>query len=355
MNYKNMILYEEPCEESDVYRANYYNSINKYLDSMIKRGENGRANLLENIHISDIPRLRNEYIQKLGKPLNHYSFSVPNVSKKFVAKDDLCSIFRLTFHLDIDIEFYGILCLPNNTQTPPLAIMQHGGGGTPELCMDFHGKNNYDNVTKKLLEKGIAVFSPQLLLWCFKDNAVTGPNYKLQYDRRTLDLLLKLHGSGIVPLEIYSIKKAIDFFSVFEEVDTETLGMMGASYGGLFTLYTMAADTRIKVGYSCAAFNNRIDTNKINDFLFPGFGNSFLDAEIGALCLPRKILIDVGKEDSVFDYKTAIIEFDRLQNYAKQLGCEKNLSFNLWDGGHRIDVSGNNFNTFTNEILKKLQ
>lgn len=351
MEYKDMILYDEPCEKSEKYRENYYNSINKYISNVINDAQEYRENIMESIKLEDISKLRKEYIKKLGDPLPAYSFSVPKVSKEFVAKDDLCSIYRLTFHLEIGIEFYGILCMPNNVKKPPLSIMQHGGGGTPELCMDFHGRNNYDNITKILLEKGIAVFSPQLLLWCFSDNAVTGPNYKLEYDRRTLDMVLKQHGHSIVSLEIYCIRKAIDYLSTLEEVDTEKLGMMGVSYGGLYTLYTMAADERIQIGYSCAAFNNRVSAKRLTDYLFPYVGNSFFDAEICTLCIPRKVLIDVGKEDSVFDYTSAVEEAERLKKYAKRLGCEDCISFNLWEGGHRIDLNGENLSQFINEIL----
>lgn len=41
------------------------------------------------------------------------------------------------------------------------------------------------------------------------------------------------------------------------EIDADRVAMIGLSYGGYFTLHTMAADNRIKAGYCAGVFNDR--------------------------------------------------------------------------------------------------
>lgn len=71
----------------------------------------------------------------------------------------------------------------------------------------------------------------------------------------------------------------------------------------------------------------------------------FHDAEVAGLCAPRKLFVQVGKNDEVFDYKSAVAEADRAKEYYIKQQCEENFSFSIWDGGHTIpdDDSGFNF------------
>ena len=70
-----------------------------------------------------------------------------------------------------------------------------------------------------------------------------------------------------------------------------------------------------------------------------GGGNTFLDAEIAALVAPRRLYLEVGCADHMFDFKRAVQEFERVPRYFEALGVRGNLDFNAWDGGHKIDTS----------------
>lgn len=231
-------------------------------------------------------------------------------------------------------------------------LLQHGGGGTPELCMDMNGKNNYTHMAKVLAEEGFAVFAPQLLLWAFQNDAVTGPNYENPYDRRALDHLLKHHGSSITALEVYCLMKTVDYLFDQEFVDPDRFGMIGLSYGGFYTMYTMASDPHIRVGYSCAAFNDRTDGSPtFSDWKWQNSAHTYFDAETAALCIPRHLLVDVGKADPVFPYAPSLPEASRAEAYFARCGCADRFSFNLWEGGHRIDMQGKNLKRFVS-LLK---
>ena len=68
----------------------------------------------------------------------------------------------------------------------------------------------------------------------------------------------------------------------------------------------------------------------------PNSANTFHDAEVAALCAPRKLYVAVGKEDSVFDYKSAASEAKRVHKYFEAFGCPENFVFSAWDGGHTM-------------------
>lgn len=176
------------------------------------------------------------------------------------------------------------------------------------------------------LIKGVNVFAPQLCLWQVNR---FGPDNK----RDELDLKLKQLGSSIAALEIYSIKRCLDYFEK-ELYCSGVFGMAGLSYGGFYTLYTTAADTRIKSALSCSHFNDRIKYGWASISFFNA-ASTFLDAETAALIMPRHLAIEVGDNDELFTPETAQNdEFEILKGYAKGHGdCFK---FHIFKGVHEF-------------------
>lgn len=84
--------------------------------------------------------------------------------KIYVGENDMCSIYKLKLYITKEIHFYAMFLLPHRKGSVPLVIAQHGGGDTPELCCNFFGKNNYNNMVQRLLKGGVAVIAPQLRL-----------------------------------------------------------------------------------------------------------------------------------------------------------------------------------------------
>ena len=184
-------------------------------------------------------------------------------------------------------------------------------------------------MTRRMLEYGVCVFAPQLYLW----NAEV---YNIPEKRWEVDRELKRYGSSIVGLEIYCIRKAIDYMIAKDYIDNDKIAMHGLSYGGIYTVYTMAAEPRIKVGYSCGSFNDRGEPMLLGDVCFENSGNTFMDAEIAGLCAPRPLYIEVGKTDPVFRWQTAETEFNRVVKYYEAFKVPENLKLNIWEGGHTV-------------------
>lgn len=351
--YKDYRLYSEDFAVADGYRKAYSDSLYAAIDKLRAESAAKRdAFMPPTAYARDKEAFRRKYVEMLGAPLTEYTGSAPPATEEFVAADDLCEIIRVTLEIFPGFRFYGMLLRPtvqkrrDETGRYPLVICQHGGGGTPELCSDMHGENNYSHMTRRVLEEGAVVFAPQLYLW----NSL---HYNVPQKRGEVNRELRRYGSGIVGLEIYCIRKAIDYLCGKPFVNPAKIAMHGLSYGGMYTMYTMAAEPRIKAGYSCGCFNDRAVPTIMDDLVFTNSGNTFMDAEVAGLCAPRALSLDVGMADKVFDYKAAEREFERVPRYYAACGAPENVRLNVWAGGHTVCDRDDGYTFLFNALEKE--
>ena len=335
MEYLGKKIWKEDPSAADVYRVQYLNGISCFIKKMNEKcGEMRRRYISPEELMKNQERYRENYKEMLGLSL-FAGKPLVSVHKEYVGSDDICRIYRLTVPIADEIPFYAMLLIPHNAEKPaPIVVAQHGGGGTPELCCDMNGRNNYNHMVQRILERGAIVVAPQLLLWATTEGE-TFRAHEIAYDRERTDVDLKRFGSSMTAMEISGIMKSLDYVCAMEETDSEKVAMIGLSYGGYFTLYTMAADTRIKAGYCAGAFNSRDVYNRV-DWCYKHSGQTFQYAEVAALCAPRKLFVQVGKEDMVFDYRSAIQEAEHVHLYYTAFGMAENFQLSVWSGGHTI-------------------
>ena len=351
MEFKGKRIYTEEPSTGDAYRQNYVDGMQSFLEKLNRAGADARKRFMPPEGFSErIEDYRRAYLEMLG--IADMDVSAPeHYECEAVGEDDLCKIYRYVLHMKEGIPFYGLLFVPHERRTPaPLMICQHGGHGTPELAANMHGKNNYNCMIQRTLERGAVVFAPQLMLWRCNGESAAQRTHPIEYDRRRLDASLRRFGLSITGLEITFIRRAISLFSEMDWIDGERIGMTGISYGGYFTLHTMAAEPRIKVGYSNACFNNRDCYPAFTDWYYAGSGYRFQDAEVAALCAPRKLFLSVGTQDPLFDYQKAIPEAERAKVYYEAFGKPENLVFQVWEGGHTVSSTDEGFD-FLFEVL----
>lgn len=336
MDYKNIV------RDGDNYRKNYLDGIKKFISTKNDAGYYVREQFMPaNEFPRKIEEYRKCYIDMLG--INKISFeNCPQPKMIFAGEDELSKFYRIVVYITPEIPFHGLLMVPHTIKKAPLIIAQHGGGGTPELCSDMNGDNNYNHLARRLLKKDLITFAPQLLLWNADQEIEKLPKHDLPYSRGKLDNELKRFGLSITAIEIKGIMDSITYLSSFDFVEENNIGMTGLSYGGYFTLHTMAADTRIKAGYSNAAFNDR-NRYSWSDWCYKNSGNTFHDAEVAALCAPRKLYVSVGMKDDVFTYETAVKEAQRVRKYFDAFSCPENFVFNVWEGGHTVNPTDDGF------------
>ncbi|MDF2924856.1 MAG: hypothetical protein K0R57_3770 [Paenibacillaceae bacterium] len=276
---------------------------------------------------------RRDFIQMLGWPLNEYTFGeVRGIQTIHAGHTETADIYRLQLEAWPSLPFYGILFVPSVREDKiPLVISQHGGQGTPELCSSLFGSSeNYHQMTQRILSRGAAVFAPQLLLW-------DKEKYGVMHDRQQTDVRLKQLGGSIAAVEIACLRRCLDYLCTqLPFVDAARIGMAGLSYGGFYTLFTAAAEPRIKAAYSSCFFNSRY-AYPWQDWVWQGSAGRFLDAEVAALIAPRALYIEVADQDELFAPDGAISEYNRLAAYYQAQNASHMLRFEVFAGNHELN------------------
>ena len=292
----------------------------------------------------------------VGWPLSGEACSAPvrAALRKTIVETSEHTVERVQLEILPEIKLAGLLLTPRDGMGRHQAVVfQHGGGGTPELCCDLHGENNYRHGPVRFARHGFAVFMPQLLLWkqttedepCFPGYGGT------PYNRNQIDEWLKQVDSSIAAVETYAILRALDWLEALPEIDaSQGFGMAGLSYGGFYTLMAAAADTRIRAAYSICFYND-LYRYAWPDFCWKGAGKRFLTAEIAALIAPRALYVEVGAQDVVFEIDTALSEWERLPRFFEAQHAADRLRLNVVDTNHKMDEADTGI-LFVKEQLK---
>lgn len=347
-----MMLYKEDVKVGNVFRQEYRDGIKDLIEKLTTKSKEIRGEKIKEI-IADRENCKKEFVKILGWPLEQNdSKIIPKVNKIFIAKDGDISIYRMQFYV-LDIPFYGLLFVREDGKKRPLVIAQHGGQGCPEETANLleSGTANYNNMIERVLKYDVNVFAPQLLLWRqeFSFDEYDGSGYSYEDAmRKGIDNQLKQFGSSITALEIYCIKRTIDYFEEQSFVDAERFGMLGLSYGGFYTLYTAAIEERIKCCLSCAFFNDRIKYNW-SDFVWFDSGNKFTDVEVALLVQPRPLYICIADRDKCFEYESGLKTWNELES---RLTEDDNIHFISFDGTHEFIKDDIILEQFINDLLK---
>ena len=338
------------------YRFNYYNDILKAVD---RKAEEAREIRNRDFSPAAIAENREEYRKKfvdmLGWPLNEYvpDFS-PRFKKELIEETGDLKIYRLCIETLPELWFEGLIYVPNaRDEKAPLAIINPGGSYCAEELV-AHGDyecEQYRNIGGRALEKGMILYAPQFLLWLDDTNRFNNP-----IARQHIDAKMKALGGSIAALEIFNVKRAIDYFIGNEPIDENRIGMMGLSYGGFYALYISAAETRIKSTFSscflCDRFCSESEPTGCRfDWLWQNSANSFFDAEVAALIAPRALYVENGVRDQLFPVDIVKAEYERLKPFFSAADADKKLLLHIGENGHRVSDGDLGFDFFMKNLI----
>lgn len=332
--------YKEEKAVTQVYKKNYVDGIEKIIEKRQREAESIRNKYAKDI-FKNPEKYRNDLKTMLGWPLVDYQpDKIPAVNMEILSREDGYDIYRVQIEILDGLNMTGLLFKESGNLKKPLVIVQHGGWGTPELVSGIYGSTaNYNDMLLRVREKGVNVFAPQLLLWDEK--------YEVDFNRNNIDARLKRVGSSITAIEVFGLMRILDYFQNQEYVSS--FGMVGLSYGGFYTLFTSAIDTRIKSAISCSFFNTR-DMIPWCDWVWFESANKFDDAEVACLVYPRKLHIAIGDNDDIFNYKYGVESFKKLEGMCKEVGTEW-LSFDVFNGEHEFFKYDEPIQKLINDIM----
>ena len=283
---------------------------------------------------------REDFKKLLGWPLVGFDGGeMPEPKSELISTEDGYDVYRMHFKVLDGFTVSGILLKLHGDEKRPMVIAQHGGEGTPEvICGLLGGTENYNDMVQRVMARGTHIFAPQLLLW---RNA-----FGVTYKRGETDAALKNLGGSITALEVFAITRIIDYFEKQDYV--KNFGMVGLSYGGFYTLFTTAVDTRIKSAISSSFFNSREEVSWVDwtwkDLLF-----KFDDAEVACLCYPRKLYIAVGAQDALFNVEFGRRSFERITTLSASVGTDW-IKFDDFEGVHEFVKTDDFIDALINDL-----
>ncbi len=332
--------YSEEKEDAKKFKQDYVNGLEQLIQRRQKEAEANRMEYIKNI-FQDQETYRQDFKKMLGWPLVDYEDpSLPAVSSTLLSEEEGYSVYRMSFTLLDGVLMTGLF-FKQKDQKKPLVIVQHGGLGTPELISGVYGNtSNYNDMLQRVIKHGVHAFAPQLLLW--------HEDYQVEFDRKKIDARLKRVGSSITAIEVFGITKILDYFETQDFVSR--FGMVGLSYGGFYTLFTSAVDPRIQSAISCSFFNRR-DAIPWSDWTWFRSAQLFDDAEIACLIYPRRLCLQMGNQDELFDYKESLKSFETIKTICKDVGTDW-IRLMVFDGTHEFCKDDSPIEQLIDDLMK---
>ena len=324
----------ESTDKSNKYKEEYLSGFDRVTLQRRRECDRLRSEYISPVNVAKSrEKYRSDFIEILGWPLREYEKlrTAPMAVRREVrCEDEYSTAYSMQFEILEGLWFYGLYLENKSGGEHPFVLCQHGGGGSPEYVAGFYGDSIYHGMASRALRHGASVFAPELLIWDRADEAGHP-----KFDRARLDNDLKHVSGSIQSLEVFAIRRVLDYFVDEGIAKLGHIGMIGLSYGGLYTLVTSAVDERIGAAYSSCHFNDRYE-HLWPDWTWKGAALRFLDAEIASLIAPRALFLEAGRTDHLFSTDGFLREASRAAEFFTAAGAGENIRFRVTELGHEF-------------------
>lgn len=319
------MIYREDVSQAKPYKEKYAAGFEYLIQSRQQQFSQRRADYSKDI-FKNADRYREELRNMLGWPLADPPADAKlSVKTVLLAREDGYAVYRMSFEILEELELTGLYFQLDGQEKRPLVLVQHGGLGSPELISGLYGStNNYNRMLERVIAHGVHAFAPQLFLWGEEKGSFA--------ERVRLDARLKRVGSSVAAIELYGLMRILDYFQAQDTVSG--FGMVGLSYGGFYSLFLSALDTRIRSVISCSYFNTR-DRYGWPDWTWWRSAERFDDVEVACLVYPRKLCLEIGTKDEAFDIAYAEKSVDALRRISQEVGTQWFTAVSF-DGAHEF-------------------
>lgn len=242
------------------------------------------------------------------------------------------------------IPLYGIYLEPiDKNENTALSFCIHGGDGVPEFPANIYWDSvNYGHMARRLTDRGIACFCPQLLL--YSTDLFGG-----EYNRLEMAKTMQEKGSSLIAIELKLLQCALDYF--INEEHYQKIGCCGLSYGGYYSLRLAAIDIRIKSTFVASDLeDNFVRFNK--DYLTDRLLNTFQQGDIGGLIAPRSLVTNMGDNDEIFPLKGFYNQCEIIKRYYEASNADEKFYFYEFKGKHEFDLSDKGLDFFVKNLLQ---
>ncbi|WP_456276443.1 dienelactone hydrolase family protein [Bacillus sp. AK128] len=228
-----------------------------------------------------------------------------------------------------------------------LALHGHGYGSKEMVGLQADGAVNdgepgiHKNCAIQLVRKGLVVVAPEIIgfgdrrLEADIDPASTSSNSCFSIASQLLVM-----GKTLAGLRVFECRRIIDYLITLDEVDSQKIGCMGFSGGGLVAAFTSILDDRIKAtvitGYTNTFKGSIMDRKHCLDNYVPGILQHAELPELIGLIAPRPLFIEAGKQDHLFPIEHVKHAVNVLTNIYQSFDSSDELNHDYFEGRHEI-------------------
>lgn len=326
----------------------------EYLNDLYRRTEPKYAFKAQN---SDEWRhWRNSFREELIKLMGIDLMSPKcELKPKILERKESDSYFREKLSLQVEEGFLMpcYLLIPKDIDLPsPAVLAVHGHGrGAEDVLGEVDSEEwerwvqnfNYD-YAHQLALRGFITFVPEVRGFGEreKDSEKVVPredrNYRTSCRKSSFNSMLL--GRPIMGGKVWDIMRAIDYLETREEVNPEKIASLGLSMGGMITLYAAAVEERIKVAIISGYLNTFKDSimalKHCECNYLPGILKYGENYDIGGLVAPRPLLVESGKNDSLFPFHASEFAVSRVKRVYQLLGEEEKFAWDVFEDEHRF-------------------
>lgn len=300
----------------------------KYYRDLASQASNRCLSAYEQMEWTNIaPSLRQKIIKEVS--VDFFESLDFDVKETGELEQTAFRIKNIAFQTRPGIYATANLYLPKISGPLPAILLTHG---------HWQGARNADifrQVAAYLVEAGYVVLS--IDAWGAGERSTVAG--KEEYHGGNLGASLFNIGKTLMGMQLTDNIRAVDFLCALPAVDTERIGVTGASGGGNQAMWLAALDERLKAVVpvvSVGTFQSYVMNSNCVCELLPG-GLTFLEESLVlGLIAPRalKVLSALKEDNPSFDPKQMLCAYADARKIYVNMGLENKLSYQLFDQEH---------------------
>ena len=286
-----------------------------------------------------------------GVPLNPRTRLI-EVNDRFAAYDVLLDVVP-------GVEAWAQLLVPLDIRgRVPAVVAQHGLGGRPGMLTGVGEPedNVYHRFAAHLADEGFVVLVPLVAVGNrpFPEARDRQEQIRLGIDRALNQKVRMAATLGMMRTSIEQAKlgRFVDFLQSLPFVQGERIGYYGLSYGGYSAIWMAPRESRLAAVVISGHFNDwrpKISSDRIatsylrhpdEDFTNWNVLHRFTHHELIAAMWPRAVCIEYGEHDAVTPPGWHRRAWQKLENFARGLGCKGTDCTRRFSGEPRDSLRG---------------
>ena len=230
------------------------------------------------------------------------------------------------------------LITPKNVSSPAPAVLCPPGHGSGMNQVMDEENGLYKQYPLELVERGMVVLVPEHA--GFGERCIAEGEDAKYASHGYFYLSVNLLGESQMGYLLWDLRRAIDLLQSLPQVDPNRIGCYGLSLGGEMTLFTAAADRRIKAacisGFLCSYKSSFLDQGHCGCGYVYGLAKYLEHADIAALIAPRPLLIESATEDPIFPVNVARRTYRELKKTYGLFDAKDRIAQDVFEGSHEI-------------------